>query len=220
MRNQLENLQSEYLESLVSGLSPFEEQCREAAEKLGLAGISLSRAEASLLRWLTQSKPVNKAVEIGTLTGLSGLFILDGLAAGGKLWALEKNEAHVALAEPILKSFAALQEKRVEVLLGDARVTLTKLGSEGPFDFVFIDGNKAAYGDYLTWCEQNLKKGGLLVADNVFLSGAVYEPGQSKFSAKQIDVMKAFNKRLSDRAVWRSALIPTSEGLFVAEKLV
>lgn len=219
MRSHQQNQLSEYLEKLVSGLDLYEKQSREASVKLGLGGISLSRGEAHVLRWVVQSKPMKKAVEIGTLTGLSGLYILDGIEKGGKLWTLEKSPEHAAAAEPILKAFAQEKQKHVEVVQGDARVTLEALQSEGPFDFIFIDGNKAAYGDYLTWSEKNLRKGGYLLADNVLLSGAVYSEVESNFSAKQIGVMKSFNERLSDSKIWRGALLPTSEGLFLAEKL-
>lgn len=219
MRDLLDNSLSIYLEKLISALNPYENQSCEASDKLGLGGISLSRAEAHVLRWLIQSKSVEKAVEIGTLTGLSGLYILDGLRTGGKLWTLEKNDDHANAAEPILQNFAQEKDKRVEVLRGDARLTLENLKAEGPFDFIFIDGNKAAYGDYLAWSEKNLKRGGLLVADNVLLGGAVYSLDESRFSAKQADVMRKFNERLMDASVWRGALLPTSEGLFVAEKV-
>jgi predicted O-methyltransferase YrrM len=219
MRSPYENSQSEYLEKLISGIEPYENQSRLAAQKFNLAGISLSRGEAQVLRWFVQSKPVIKAVEIGTLTGLSGLYILDGLATGGALWTLEKSEEHANSAEPILKEFALKKGKLIHLVRGDARETLNQIKTNGPFDFIFIDGNKAAYGDYLRWAEENLRSGGLLVADNVFLSGAVYSKQESKFSEKQINVLNSFNKRLMEPSVWRSALLPTSEGLFVAEKI-
>ncbi len=219
MRSAQENLLSEYLEKLISGLQPYENQSREASQKLGLGGISLSRGEAHVLRWVTLLKPVKKAVEIGTLTGLSGLYILDGMLDGGKLWTLEKSEEHGQAAKPILTGFAEANKKQVEVVMGDARETLEKVRSEGPFDLIFIDGNKAAYGDYLAWAEQNLKKGGMLVADNVLLGGSIYSEAKSNFSEKQIGVVKKFNERLMDTSIWRGALIPTGEGLFVAEKV-
>ncbi len=219
MRTEQDHLLSEYLEKLVSGLQPFEKQTREAALSFGLNGISLSRGEAHVLRWLIQSKSLKKAVEIGTLTGLSGLYILDALQEGGTLWTLEKNEEHANVAESILKKFATETKKNVEVIRGDARLTLQKLNTMGPYDFIFIDGNKAAYCDYLIWAEQNLSPGGLLIADNVFLSGSVYSSIKSNFSEKQISVMQKFNERLMDSSIWRGALIPTREGLFVAEKM-
>jgi predicted O-methyltransferase YrrM len=219
MRTPNEDLLSKYLDELVPDIGIYEKKSREASVKLGLQKISLSRGEAHVLRWMTQSKSAKKAVEIGTLTGLSGLYILAGLAPGGQLWTLEKSDLHAAVAEPILKNYAQDLGKNVEVIRGDARETLVNLGPSGPFDLIFIDGNKAAYGDYLIWAEENLKSGGILVADNVLLGGSVYSQVNSNFSDKQINVMKKFNQRLMETKIWRGALLPTGEGLFVAEKI-
>lgn len=219
MRTTTQNPHANYLEKLISELAPFEKKSREASEKLGLGGISLSRGEAHLLRWLVAIQPVSKAVEIGTLTGLSGLYILDGLKPDGQLWTLEKNEIHASEAQPILVDFAQKSGKKVEVLVGDARETLKKISSAGPFDFIFIDGNKAAYSDYLAWAEENLKSGGLLVADNVFLGGALFGEEKFQFSEKQVRVMQEFNQRLMNTSIWNAAPVPTSEGLFIAKKV-
>jgi predicted O-methyltransferase YrrM len=158
-------------------------------------------------------------VEIGTLTGLSGLYILDGLQPGGKLWTLEKSEIHAAKARPLLSEFSAQTEKSVEVIVGDARETLIALRSQRPFDFIFIDGNKAAYGDYLNWAEENLKSGGLLVADNVFLGGRIFNLISEQPAEKQIEAMGRFNQRLMNSQIWNSTVVPTGEGLFIASKI-
>jgi predicted O-methyltransferase YrrM len=222
MRPLIASPQKEYLDSVLKGLEPWESQARQAAEALKLEAISLDKSEASFLHWCVQTARAEKAVEIGTLTGLSGLYILQGLLPGGTLWTLEKNPLHAEPALKILKDFAAEHKKNVEVLAGDARQTLSSIEASGPFDFIFIDGNKAAYGDYLLWTEKNLKAGGYLVADNVFLSGAVAEnsvttSGQ-KFSAKQIEVMRKFNERLVHSDFWRACFVPTQEGLIVAQR--
>ena len=214
--------QKDYLDSVLKGKEPWESQARQAAEVLKLEAISLDKSEASFLKWCVQTAKAKNAVEIGTLTGLSGLYILSGLLPGGTLWTLEKNPLHAQPALKILSAYAHQQEKKVEVLVGDARQTLVSLETSGPFDFIFIDGNKAAYGDYLLWAEKNLKPGGYLVADNVFLSGAVAENSVTtfgqKFSAKQIEVMRKFNDRLVHSDFWRACFVPTQEGLIVAQK--
>jgi predicted O-methyltransferase YrrM len=214
--------QKDYLDSVLKGLEPWESQARQAAEALKLEAISLDKSEASFLHWCVQTANAKKAVEIGTLTGLSGLYILKALLPGGTLWTLEKNPTHAEPALKILKAYALEQKKNAEVLIGDARQTLASIEASGPFDFIFIDGNKAAYGDYLEWAEKNLKTGGYLVADNVFLSGAVAENAKAtsgpKFSAKQIEVMRKFNDRLVHSDFWRACFVPTQEGLIVAQK--
>lgn len=215
--------QQYYLETILSNLDPWETQCRQASDHLNLTGISLGKSEAHFLKWCVELSLASKALEIGTLTGLSGLYILDGLLPQGSLWTLEKNPEHMKLAEPILQQFSANRGKKVHTMLGDARETLLLAEKEAPFDFIFIDGNKAAYLDYLLWSEKNIKSGGYLLADNVFLSGAVSEQEsvviEQKFSKKQIQVMRDFNQRLLDSDQWRACFVPTVEGFMLAQKI-
>lgn len=108
--------------------------------------------------------------------------------------------------------------KKIEFVLGDAREELKKLEALGPFDGIFIDGNKAAYMDYLEWAEKNIKTGGLILADNVFLNGSVWGEASARFSEKQIRIMQEFNKRLADPDKFVSVIAPTFEGLYIAIK--
>jgi predicted O-methyltransferase YrrM len=212
-----------YLQHILSELSPWEERCRKAAEGLELARISLSRPEAHTLRWIVQKSKAKNAVEIGTLTGLSGLYILDGLEEKGHLWTFEKEEKHAQLASPILKEFGQAKNKSVELIIGDARVELPKINNKAPFDFIFIDGNKAAYLDYLNWAESVTRSGSYLVADNVLLGGSLLndevKSENINFSKKQREVMREFNLRLLNSKIWKSVLLPTKEGLLIAERI-
>ena len=209
----------ELLQPSMQGFLPLEQRARQSADSFGLGGISLSRAEASVLRWSMGIGDVYKAVEIGTLTGLSGLYLLDGLRPGGVLWTLEKNPLHAAKAKEVLFPWAESQNKKVQIVTGDAKDTLEEIKIHGPFDFIFIDGNKAAYGDYLEWSESNLKVGGILAADNVFLGGEVALDEGQRFSKKQIQVMRKFNDRLMNSSLWKSVILPTSEGFLISQKV-
>lgn len=223
MRSKELTPQQHYLDRILPSLDPWETQCRQASDHFNLSGISLGKSEAHFLRWCVEQSHATKALEIGTLTGLSGIYILDGLQSNGALWTLDKNPEHMKYAEPILQQFATSCGKQVHLLLGDARETLLQAEKEAPFDFIFIDGNKAAYLDYLLWSEKNLKPGGYLLADNVFLSGAVGEQEhaviEQKFSKKQIQVMRDFNQRLLHSDQWRACFVPTSEGFILAQKI-
>ncbi len=211
--DQVEN----YTESLWGGAQvPGWSLARESSDQFHKTGISLGLTEARLVSFLIRQHRCKKFVEIGTLTGASALWILQALPLDGKLWTLEKDPAHAGAARSVLGN-----DPRAIVLEGDARETLKALSAEGLFDGIFIDGNKAAYGDYLAWAESHVRPGGLIVADNVFLSGAVFaQPSQekSKFSPKQVEVMRAFNRRLADTKFFDSTLVPTPEGLLVAVK--
>lgn len=219
MREIKNQRQLEYEEALFKHNHELMFEARQQAQKLGLLGISLSFSEASLLRLVVELAGCARFVEIGTLTGFSALAILEGLAEKGQLWTLEKNPLHAKIADELLQKSARQNGKSVKVLVGDADVELKTLQADGPFDGIFIDGNKSAYLKYLDWAEAHLKVGGLIIADNVFLEGSVWGEPTEKFKSKQIEVLKEFNRRLSDKQKYVFSLVPTSEGLIIAKKL-
>ncbi|MBC7371442.1 MAG: class I SAM-dependent methyltransferase [Bdellovibrionaceae bacterium] len=209
-----------YIESLASAEALSKRKSRTFAEELGLGKICISPSEGHLLAFMVRTHECRKFVEIGTLTGLSAQYIVEGMGGQGELWTLEKTDLHAKKAIEALSGHPSA--KHVHVIVGDARVTLEAVKKSGPFDGVFIDGNKAAYGDYLAWAEKNVRPGGLIAADNVFLSGAVWgeNEGQSQsFNDKQVRVMQEFNKRLADPTLYDSVLLPTKEGMFFAVKM-
>lgn len=207
-----------YMNSLLTEETNLKKKSRKFAEELGLARISISPAEGQLIKTLLKVHGTKRFVEIGTLTGLSAQYIFEALPAGGQLWTLEKDPRHGEMSEQVFSQMDQTQ-KSIHLVLGDARLELEKLSEFGPFDGVFIDGNKAAYFDYLMWAEKNVRPGGLILADNIFLSGAVWgETTTQKFSEKQIRIMKEFNQRLADPALYEAAIVPSYEGLYVAIK--
>lgn len=222
MRDQKKSIENEYLDSVVPAENPTKLASRMAAEKLGLARISVAPHEAQLLKVLVTLAGCRRFIEIGTLTGLSAQYLWEALPEGGELWTLEKAPEHAEEARKIFETLNSSggMNKKIHVVVGDARVELLKLAELGPFDGIFIDGNKAAYGDYLTWAETHIRKGGLVLADNVFLSGAVWgEATTQKFSEKQIKVLQEFNRRVTNPDLYQGVIVPTWEGLSVSVKL-
>lgn len=217
MRENVLSNKEEYLSELFSKENETKKLSRQFAEELGLARISVSPAEAQLIKTLVQMHGCRKFVEIGTLTGLSAQYLFEALPEGATLWTLEKDPKH---GEKSAEVFSKLDQskKKIKLVMGDAREELLKLETEGPFDGVFIDGNKAAYMDYLLWAEKNLRPGGLVLADNVFLNGSVWGEESQRFSDKQVRIMREFNQRLADPNIYDSAIAPTFEGLFVGIK--
>jgi len=218
MRSPDVSTQDNYISSLFAKENSTQQLSRQFAEELGLARISVSPAEAQVMKTLIKAHGGRLFIEIGTLTGLSAQYIVEALPADGELWTLEKDPRHASKAREVFAQMK-LGSKKIHLVEGDAREQLLQLAELGPFDGLFIDGNKAAYYDYLLWAEKNLRRGGLILADNIFLSGAVWgaETAQ-RFSPKQIDIMRQFNTRLADASLYDSAILTTAEGLFMAVK--
>jgi len=105
-----------------------------------------------------------KALEIGTSTGHSGIWIAWALSkTGGKLVTIEIDEARHARAVENFK--AAGLDAYVDARLADAHEEVPLL--KGPFDFVFVDADKEWYQNYFKMLLPKLDPGGCFAAHNV-----------------------------------------------------
>lgn len=174
--------------------------------------IQISQIEGRILSLLIKMNGIKNAVEIGTLFGYSTVWIAEALGESGKIYTIEKNMEHAELAR---KNFANFSN--IELLVGDAPEMLQNIATRySPFDMIFIDGNKSGYLEYLNWAEDNIRKNGLIVADNTLLFGKVYD---AEYSAqKSWKIMNEFNDRISNPDKYESVIMPTSEGLTIAIK--
>ena len=123
---------------------------------------------------VTKRKP-QKILEIGVNVGLSGIAMLL-CSENALLTGIEIDETAKEKAQENYKLFGV--EKRAKIFLGDASEIIPLL--TGEYDFIFLDGPKGHYAEYLPHLLKILKKGGVLFADNVlfrgYVSGAVKTP--------------------------------------------
>jgi predicted O-methyltransferase YrrM len=167
-------------------------------------------ATGQLLQVLALASGARRVLEVGTAIGVSTLYIARGLADGGKLVSFEIDpERHAAAGDYLERAGVG---DRVELRLQDAREGLATL--EGKFDFVFLDGVKAQYGDYFEAVLPLLDVGAVLVVDNVLMGGQVAEGNGSE----RISVARSFNERLLTHPELTGTLTPVGDGVLVAVK--
>lgn len=158
-------------------------------------------------------KPKN-VLEIGTAVGISGSAMLSSFNAL-KLTTIEKDEESFETAKKTFSSFGF--SDRVKQYLGDAGDIIRFL--EGPFDFIFLDGAKARYYDYLPDLNRILSKGGVLFADNVLFRG--YIDGEVKFGHRDNTIvrnMRAFLNTLIEDKNYICSIYEKGDGILVAYK--
>lgn len=215
----VKNKRTLYMDNTFGHEDSVLQSLRQKAEEEGVSNMSISSHEGRLLYFLAQVLKPKKVVEIGSLYGYSTVYLTRALPENGMIFTCDTSEKRHQITKQILKSQP--EYSKIQWITGDARHTLKTLEDKGPFDMVFIDADKNSYGVYLDWAEKNLRAGGLLIADNTFLFGSVYgeSPEQeNRHSLKTLEIMKSFNKRLSESELWMGALIPTEEGLTLAIK--
>lgn len=210
--------EQQYLNDIFGIVDPDLERIRMRLKESNVDFMSVSPFEAKILQFLIHTFKVEKIVEIGALFGYSAVAMAKALPANGHIISIEKSEENYQRLLQVHKEVKCTS--KLEFMLGDALEVLTTIQEQGPFDMVFIDANKGAYVEYLNWAEQNVKKGGLIVGDNTFLFGGVYgESRDSNMGEKQKQIMREFNQRLANPSKYNSILIPTFEGMTVAQKL-
>jgi predicted O-methyltransferase YrrM len=120
-----------------------------------------------MLRLLAETNGAKNAVEIGTSTGYSSLWLSLALQkTGGKLTTFEIDAPR---AEQARRHFEqAGVEKAVTVVLGDAHENVKRL--KDPVDILFLDADKEGYYSYLQTLLPLVRPGGLILADNVAMA--------------------------------------------------
>lgn len=132
--------------------------------KAGDLYANVPAADGRMLRLLAEAVNARNVVEIGTSTGISGLwFCLALQKTGGRLTTFELDAKRAASARTNFKK--AGMDRIATIVEGDAHENITRL--KDPIDVVFIDAEKQGYIDYLKKLLPLVRPGGLILAHNV-----------------------------------------------------
>ena len=200
-----------YLESIRTEPDPILAEMEAQAERDGVPVVP--PVTGRLLGVLVAATRARTIVEVGTATGMSGLYMARALPADGRIISFDVDSDRQALALSYFQR-AGVADK-FDLRLQDAREGLADV--DVPVDFAFIDGVKPQYADYLDGVLPLLRAGGFVVADNVLMSGTVAtgEPA-GPWSAEHIAAMRAFNERLMADPALEATVLPVGDGLALA----
>lgn len=187
----------------------FKELVRTTHAETSLPQMQVGHLEGSFLRLLVKLLRAKKILEIGTFTGYSALAMAEGLPPGGKLITCDIDPETTKLA---LTHWARSPHgRKITLKVGPAAETLEKL--KGPFDLVFIDADKGNYVRYWELCLPKVRKGGLIVADNVLWSGRVLNPKDEPDKA-----IARFNEHVLRDKRTEILMLPVRDGMTLAIK--
>ncbi len=160
--------------------SPLIQELIAASEKeLEYTDMLSGRQVGRLLSILINVSGARRVLEVGTFTGYSALTMAEALPADGELFTCEYNERYENLARTFFEKSDV--GNKITLVMGQALDTIPSIS--GKFDFVFLDADKVNYPDYYQMILPRLKKGGLLVVDNVFWGGDVITKEDEKAKA-------------------------------------
>ncbi len=159
----------------------------------------------------TLVKPVN-ILEIGTFTGYSAISLSKGLQPGGKLHTIELRNEEVLTARQNF-NIADVQDKII-LHTGNALEIIPSLKEQ--WDLVFIDADKVNYIEYYRLVLPALKKGGVILADNVLFHGEVLE---DRIKGKNALAIQAFNEYVLNDSTVEVVILTIRDGLtFIIKK--
>lgn len=189
---------------------------REETAAMPDAGLQITPEQGQFFGLLIELIGARRALEIGTFTGYSSLWVALALPPDGRMVCCDVNAGWTDVARRYWQQAGVAG--KMTLRLGPAADTLAALldeGQAGAFDYAFIDADKASYDLYYERCLQLIRPGGLIVFDNMLQSGRVADPDKQDGAVKAI---RALNDKLHHDERISLSLVPLPDGISLARR--
>jgi caffeoyl-CoA O-methyltransferase len=199
----------DYLTERTADEGDFLRRLKSEAKAAGIPAIWISPAQASLMQILLRATGARRVVEVGTLAGYSAIAMARALPADGHVDTIELEATHADFAE---RQVAASDVKgRVSVHRGAGLDVLPKL-KDGAYDAAFLDADKGNYAGYLQHSLRLLRPGGLVMVDNAFAFGQLFD---ERPADREVGAVRAFNDVMARERRVQAVIVPIGDGLWV-----
>jgi len=216
MINEMER-QLRYIEQFL----PFEDLrlqkiCKEVTCKFPHYEKMLSgHIQGTFLTFISNLLKPQLVLEIGSFLGYSAHCLLKGILEGGKLICIEHNIEYKNSLEDLFKQ--ELATGKIRFCFNDALDELKSLArNNNLFDLIFIDADKRNYINYYNLCMPLIRKGGIIIADNVLWRGKVAE---YDYNDGVTQAIREFNDYVNEDSKVSNFILPIRDGLMIIEKL-
>lgn len=184
---------------------------RERAHELGC--VPIGAGGGAVLRLLAVTTGARSVVEVGTGAGVSGLYLLSGMAIDGQLVSIDvETENQRAAREAFVE--AGIAPTRFRLINGSAADVLPRM-RDAAYDLVFVDADKSAYAVYYEQAVRMLRPGGVVAFDNMLWHDRVADPSERD---NDTVVLRDLAKTVRDDDRLVCALVAAGDGLLVAAK--
>lgn len=194
-----------------SGTEPelLQELARETHLKTTMPRMLSGHLQGRFLSFISKLVQPELILEIGTFTGYAALCLAEGLKPNGKLITIDTNDETSSIAKRYFSR--SPYGPQIELRTADAMEEIHNIA--GPFDLVFIDADKENYSNYFNLIIGKMRKGGLIIADNVLWSGKVVQP--VKPNDRETIALMAFNEMAGKDERVEPFLLPLRDGLMM-----
>ena len=203
-----------YINNFSLKLNPVQKEIIDYNNTLGNEKrMQVAISQCHFLHLIIKISNTKNVLEIGTFTGLSALSIALALPENGKLITLDKDKESNMIAVDFFKK--ANQDNKIQTIVKPALDSLDELKNY-KFDMVFIDADKLNYKEYYEKSLKIIKKGGLIIIDNVLWHGEVVdEDNNDKFTIN----IRELNDYVSRDKRVEQIIIPLGDGMTVCRVL-
>lgn len=188
----------------------FLRELREAAQREGIPPISICPEQGAFMQILLRLRGARDVVEVGTLAGYSAIWMARALPPGGRVRTIELDPRHADFAA----RWAARSDvaDRIEVHLGRG-IDILRTFADASADAAFLDADKASYGAYLGEALRIVRPHGLVMVDNAFAFGQLFDEHPTD---REAPAVKAFNETMARETRLQGVIAPFGDGLWVA----
>ncbi len=179
------------------------------------AQMQISAEQGQFMALLIEVMGARKALEVGTFTGYSAMWVAKAMGPAGRVVTLDVSEEFTAIARRHWAKAGVTE--RIDLRLAPAADSLKAMvGTEsGSYDFAFIDADKTNYDAYYEYALKLLRPGGVIAIDNVLWSGNVINLEDQSADTK---ALRALNDKIAQDARVTISLVPIGDGLTLARK--
>lgn len=212
----LDDKLNSYLQDVSLREPPPFRRCRMETAELPMSNMQIAPEQGQFLHLQLKLLDAQRALEIGSFTGYSGLWLASALPPKGCLMACDINQEWTARARRYWEEAGVMD--RIEVRLAPAMDTLGELVERDEtksFDFAFIDADKSMYDEYYERCLQLLRPGGLIALDNMLWNGKV---ANGAADDPDTNAIRALNEKLRDDDRIDLSMVPIGDGLTLCRK--
>jgi|TARA_B110000438_G_scaffold301970_1_gene358283 predicted O-methyltransferase YrrM len=186
---------------------------KETNQKILHPRMLSSTIQGRFLSFISKLIMPKNILEIGTYTGYGTLCLSEGLQKNGKIHTIEINEELKDFQNHFFRQSDF--ENQINQHVGNAMNIIEQINEE--FDIVFLDADKSNYLNYMNLILPRLKKGGVLISDNVLWSGKVLQkPEKNDLDTR---ALQKFNITLKNHSELETVLLPIRDGLSLSRKL-
>ncbi|MBR5944843.1 MAG: O-methyltransferase [Lachnospiraceae bacterium] len=203
-----------FLNSFDTGLPSYLEELETKAIK---DKVPIIRTDTiALLKLIMTAHKPHKILEVGCAVGFSALLMREYAPSDVTITTIEKFEKRIVEAKENFEKYD--KNKQITLLEGDATEILASLDDE--YDLIFMDAAKGQYPNFFPDCMRLLKKGGILISDNVLQDGEVLE---SRYAVTRRNRtihtrMRDYLYELTHNDELTSTILPVGDGVTISVK--